>query len=117
MDSQAQKETLLFVDDEQSILEIAREFFEMKGYRVHTASNGQEALQILEQESIDCCFTDINMPEMDGLQLAEHINRSDTTIPVIIMTGYPSLDNAIRTLHHGLAAFLIQPVHLHQMEL
>ncbi len=117
MDSQAPKETLLFVDDEKSILEIAREFFEMKGYRVHTASNGQEALRILEQETIDCCFTDINMPEMDGLQLAEHINRSDTTIPVIIMTGYPSLDNAIRTIHNGVVDFLIKPVNLNQMEL
>ena len=117
MDSQTPKETLLFVDDEQSILEIAREFFEMKGYRVHTASNGREALEVLERKAIDCCFTDINMPEMDGLQLAEHINSSDTTIPVIIMTGYPSLDTAIRTIKNGVVDFLIKPVNLNQMEL
>jgi len=117
MDRTAKKETLLFVDDEQSILEIAREFFEMKGYRVHTAANGREAVRVLEKEYIDCCFTDINMPEMDGLQLAEHINSSDTTIPVIIMTGYPSLDTAIRTIKNGVVDFLIKPVNLNQMEL
>ena len=117
MNHRGKKETLLFVDDERSILEIAREYFEMKGYRVHTAANGQEAVRVLEKEQIDCCFTDINMPKMDGLALAEHLNSNDATIPVIIMTGYPSLDTAIRTIKNGVVDFLIKPVNLNQMEL
>ena len=111
------KEKILFVDDEESILEISSEYFEQKGYHVFTARNGVEALSILDIEKIDCCFTDINMPEMDGLELAEHIRMKDNTIPVIIMTGYPSLDNTIRTLKNGVVDFLIKPVNLNQMEL
>ena len=86
----APKETLLFVDDEESILEVASEYFMAKGYHILTAENGRIAVDIIAKEKIDCCFTDINMPEMDGLELAEHIRMVDNTIPVIIMTGYPS---------------------------
>lgn len=117
MEKQEHPGTILFVDDEASILEIAREFFEIKGYRVLTASNGLEALEVLKINVVSCCFTDINMPEMDGLELAEHIRRMDNTLPVIIMTGYPSLENTIRTLKNGVVDFLIKPVNLNQMNL
>ena len=108
---------ILFVDDEKNILEVAKEYFEQKGYRVITARNGLEAVEILENESISCCFTDINMPEMDGLQLAERIRVYDNTIPVIVMTGYPSLETTIQTLRNGVVDFLVKPVSLNQMEL
>ena len=113
----ALKETLLFVDDEESILEVASEYFMAKGYNILTAENGRIAVDIIAKEKIDCCFTDINMPEMDGLALAEHIRMVDNTIPVIIMTGYPSLDNTIRTLKNGVVDFLIKPVNLNQLEI
>jgi putative nucleotidyltransferase with HDIG domain len=112
-----QKETLLFVDDEESILEVASEYFKTKGYNILTAENGRIAADIIANRKIDCCFTDINMPEMDGLELAEHIRLVDNTIPVIIMTGYPSLDNTIRTLKNGVVDFLIKPVNLNQLEI
>lgn len=111
------KETLLFVDDEESILEVTSEYFRAKGYHILTAENGRIAVDIIAKERIDCCFTDINMPEMDGLELAEHIRIVDNTIPVIIMTGYPSLDNTIRTLKNGVVDFLIKPVNLNQLEI
>ena len=115
--TETQKETLLFVDDEESILEIASEYFSAKGYDIITAGNGRIAADIIAERKIDCCFTDINMPEMDGLELAEHIRLVDNTIPVIIMTGYPSLDNTIRTLKNGVVDFLIKPVNLNQLEI
>lgn len=111
------KEKILFVDDEKDILDIASEFFEFKGYRIFTACNGRQAVSILEKETIDCCFTDINMPEMDGIELARYIYKNDNTIPVVIMTGYPSLDNTIRTMQNGVVDFLIKPVNLNQMEI
>ena len=113
----APKATLLFVDDEESILEVASEYFRAKGYHILTAGNGRIASEIIASQKIDCCFTDINMPEMDGLELAEHIRKVDNTIPVIIMTGYPSLENTIRTLKNGVVDFLIKPVNLNQLEI
>ncbi len=110
-------QTILFVDDEENILDISKEYFKQKSYNVITARNGVEAMETLEKEKIDCCFTDINMPEMDGLELAENIRQKDNTIPVIVMTGYPSLENTIKTLKNGVVDFLIKPVNLNQMEL
>jgi len=110
-------ETILLVDDEASILEVAGEFFTLKGYQVLKAGNGREAVTILDSVKVDCCFTDSNMPEMDGLELAEHIRKIDNSVPVIIMTGYPSLENTIRTLKNGVVDFLIKPVNLNQMEI
>ncbi len=109
--------TILVVDDEEGIREIVKDFFERKDYTVYTAGNGIEALEILKQTRPGCCFTDINMPKMDGLELAEQIRKMDNTLPVVIMTGFPSLDNTIRTLKNGVVDYLIKPVSLDQMEL
>ena len=111
------KETILFVDDEESILNVVTEFFKRQGYQILTASNGVEAMEIIENERVDCCFTDINMPVMNGLDLAENIRLRDNTMPVIVMTGYPSLENTIQTIKNGVVDFLIKPVNLKQMEL
>lgn len=116
LDIKKEYSTILVVDDEEGILEITQEYFERKGYEVYTANNGIEAIKIIQTVKIGCCFTDINMPEMDGLELAEHIREIDNTLPVIIMTGYPSLDNTIRTLKNGVVDYLIKPVNLEQME-
>jgi putative nucleotidyltransferase with HDIG domain len=116
MDSE-KKKTILFVDDEESILNVSSEYFRRKGYQTLTARTGAEALEFLASEAIDCCFTDINMPKMNGLELAERIRSHDNTMPVIVMTGYPSLENTIQTIKNGVVDFLIKPVNLKQMEL
>jgi len=108
--------TILVVDDEKPIREVMQEFLERRHhYRVLTAQDGFEALQILSQQKIDCCLTDISMPGVDGLELTERIQSIDNTIPVVVMTGYPSLESAIRTLKNGVVDFLIKPVKLDQL--
>ncbi len=109
--------TILLVDDEEGIRDVAGEYFQLKGYRILTACDGIEALELLKNHSVHCCLSDIDMPRMNGLQLAEQIRNLDNTIPVIIMTGYPSLENTISTLKNGVVDFLIKPVNLNQMEL
>ncbi|MCP3875445.1 MAG: response regulator [Desulfobacteraceae bacterium] len=108
---------ILVVDDEEGILDVTEGYFQRKGYEVYTAGNGVEALEILNKVKIECVFTDINMPLMDGLELAENIRQLESTLPVVIMTGYPSLENSIETLKNGVVDYLIKPVNLEQMEL
>jgi putative nucleotidyltransferase with HDIG domain len=109
--------TILFVDDEQSILDISQEYFQRMGYEVLTAENGLRALEIIKDQAIDCCITDINMPNMDGLELAGRIRDIDNTIPVVIITGYPSMATAIQTMKNGVVDFLVKPISLKQMHL
>jgi len=107
---------ILVVDDEEIILTVFREYLEAtQDYTVLTATDGFEALEIIEREKIDCCFTDISMPRLDGLELTKRIHLHDNTIPVIIMTGNPSMDNAIETLKNGVVDFLTKPIKMDQL--
>ncbi len=63
-------QAVLIVDDEEALWDLATELLNQKGYRTFQATNGEQALRILESESIDLLLTDIIMPEMDGYQLA-----------------------------------------------
>lgn len=115
--SPAAGERILIVDDEESILDAVGEYLRRRGYSVRTAAGGREALSLLEREPVDCCLTDIHMPEMSGLELAERIHARDNTLPVIVMTAYPSLEASIRTVRSGVLDFLVKPFDLKQMEL
>ena len=110
--------SILIVDDEKPILDIFRQYLEATtNHTVYTAANGSEALDIVYKENIDCCFMDLSMPVMDGIELAKHIHRHDNTLPMAVMTGYPTIDNAIKTLKNGVVDFLTKPVDMAQIPL
>ncbi len=109
---------ILVVDDDEIILEVFKDFFHRIGtYSILTARDGTEAVEILKRRKVDFCFTDLNMPGMDGVEFAKKIHERDNTIPVVVMTGYPSTDNAIATLKHGVVDFLVKPFHIGDIEL
>jgi len=102
---------IVVVDDEKIILDIFREYLESSTvHRIFTTTDGYEALDIIRQGDIDCCFTDISMPNMDGVELTKRIHELDNSIPVVVMTGYPSLENAVDTLKNGVSDFLTKPI-------
>ncbi|MGB5993496.1 MAG: response regulator, partial [Desulfobacterales bacterium] len=112
------KETLkiLVVDDEECILDIFKGYFESEtNHTLFTASDGFEAFEIIKTEPISCCFTDLSMPRLDGLELARKIYQYDNTIPVVVMTGYPSMDIAIETLKNGVVDFITKPFQMEQI--
>jgi putative nucleotidyltransferase with HDIG domain len=109
---------ILVVDDEETILDIFREYLELtEQYSVLTAADGLEALKIIKREQIDCCFTDLAMPRLDGMELARRIHLYDNTIPVVVMTGYPTIDSTIQTLKNGVVDFLTKPIKVNQLPL
>ena len=107
---------ILVVDDEECILDIFKSYFESaSNYTLLTASDGLEALDIIKSDQISCCFTDLSMPRLDGVELARRIYQYDNTIPVVVMTGYPSMDIAIETLKNGVADFITKPFNMEQI--
>jgi putative nucleotidyltransferase with HDIG domain len=107
---------ILVVDDEEAILNVFRQYFEATtDHTVLTAGDGLKALDIIKREKIDCCFTDLAMPRLDGLELIDRIHQLDNTIPVVVMTGHPSMDNVIKTLKTGVVDYLMKPVKMDQV--
>ena len=82
--------TLLIIDDEKHIRLLYEEEFKDEGYKILTASNGREGLDVFKhhQEEIDLILLDIKMPEMDGAEFLREIREVNTTIPILISTAY-----------------------------
>ena len=104
--------TLLFVDDEETILEIAQDYFSLKGYPVLTATSGEEAVEILGKEKVDCCFTDIHMPGMDGIDTLRKILKIQPAVKVLLLTGYGSSEISKEGLNSGALDYIAKPVNI-----
>ena len=87
----ARRITVLVVDDEEGIREIAEAILSLAGYRVLTAANGQEAIQVLAVETIDLLFTDIRMPGMNGFDLASQAKVSQPSLRLLYSTGFTDI--------------------------
>ena len=87
------KKKILVVEDEFGLHEIFREIFHMEGYEVRIATNGINGYQIYKEFKPDLVFTDIIMPEMDGLELVGKIREIDPKIKVIYMSGFFGIKN------------------------
>ncbi|WP_198263796.1 response regulator [sulfur-oxidizing endosymbiont of Gigantopelta aegis] len=81
-------ETLLLVDDEQALLELAQDILVAQGYQVLIASDGEQALKILEQQEVDLMLSDVIMPKMDGYQLAEQVHKLYPQIKIQMASGF-----------------------------
>jgi len=100
---------ILVVDDEDLIRDILREGLEQAGYGCSTAADGLEALEILAQRPVDVVITDISMPRLDGIALAERIRRNHTA-DVIVMTGFAENLSYEDIIAQGASDFIQKPV-------
>ncbi len=105
-----QKNTILVVDDEVSILTLMKQAFSRAGYEVRTADSAKAALEILEDEKIHVMFLDLNMPEMNGLELCRRIRKDMPMAIIIAMTGHASLFELADCREAGFDDYFIKPV-------
>jgi EAL domain-containing protein (putative c-di-GMP-specific phosphodiesterase class I) len=102
----------LVVDDDDAILRVHARALANKGFRVETAANGEAAVKALQRQPFDVILSDIDMPGMTGIQLLERIRAHDLDVPVIMVTGAPSVDTAAAALEHGALRYFQKPVEL-----
>lgn len=108
---------VLLVDDEPEILDILKEFLEIKNHTVTTAANGRVALDlVLAPNDFDIVFSDIKMPEMDGLSFLEKVRSNELNLPVILISGQGDLESSIRALKLGALDFIVKPVYLKALD-
>ena len=102
--------TVLFVDDEKDICDVLSISLSDLGYKVYTAENGQEALQIIQEINPPIVLTDIRMPIMDGIELLRRIKLQSPETEVIMVTGHGDMDLAIESLKHEATDFIVKPI-------
>jgi len=101
---------ILVVDDDPLILKSLAELLRLEGYAVATASNGREALERLRAFPADLVLTDVNMPELDGLGLLVKIRERDPDLPVIMITGFGTIENAVQAIKNGAHHYVTKPL-------
>lgn len=100
---------ILVVDDEEIIRESLTFILRKEGYVVDEAENGKIAHQKILENFYDIVITDIEMPEMKGIELLEKISALTIQTAVMIITAYGSLDTAIRALRNGASDYILKP--------
>lgn len=106
--------TILVVDDEPAILGLIRSFLDSRGLRCTTTTDPREALEIIERQPVDLVITDVHMEGLTGVDLLERARSIDPEILVIVMTGQPTVDTAVRSLKANAYDYLTKPFELHQ---
>jgi len=101
---------VLIVDDEELVSRGYARALRKAGFEVHTATSGQDALKQFDNGGFDTIISDILMPGMGGLDLIREIRNRDQEVPVIVVTGGPSIDTAIKAMERGALKYLIKPV-------
>ena len=103
-----QKGSILIVDDEAGPRESLRMILKPI-YKIHTAANGKEALELIQKENIDLVTLDLNMPGLSGVDVLKEIKKIKSDVEVIIITGYGTLKNAQEVIRHGASDFISKP--------
>jgi DNA-binding NtrC family response regulator len=104
-----QRERILVVDDDEKTTKALRKLLQKAGYSVTTSSNPVKARDLLLAEAFDLLITDLHMPYMDGLDLLNEARRLSPGLEVITITGYPSIDGAVKATKQGAYYYLTKP--------
>ena len=104
------KQSILIVDDELVVRDSLAQWFTEEDYEVGAAADAREALTKLQFQPWDLILLDIKMPGMDGMELQRKIREIDPDLPIIIMTGYASVETAVQALKNGAYDYLTKPI-------
>ena len=109
------KNTILIADDELNIRNGLIQAVEMEGYEGIGAEDGNRAWEIINSRNVDMVITDLRMPGMDGSELLKKIYTSYPTIPVVVLTGHGTIEDAVTAMQNGAVDFLTKPVNLNHL--
>ncbi|RLD17158.1 histidine kinase [candidate division KSB1 bacterium] len=103
------KARILAVDDEEIVLDSFRKILVLAGYSIDTVQTGQEALDLVRKRNYDFVFTDLKMPDMDGVEVCKAVKHLRPDIDVIIITGYATVETAVETMKYGAMDYIQKP--------
>ena len=107
--------SVLIVDDEEGIRETLSGIFQDEGYNVITAGSGEEALNILKEQSPDLVLLDVWLPGIDGVETLQEIKKTNPELPVVIISGHGNIELAVKATRVGAYDFLEKPLSLERV--
>jgi len=99
----------LIIDDVPEVVILCTEILLAEGFQVHGLHSAREALNWLSDHEVDLILTDIHMPDMDGLDLVQRLRERDPEVAVVVITGFGTMENAVRALRLGTQGFVLKP--------
>jgi DNA-binding NtrC family response regulator len=115
MKSSEDRHRLLIVEDDQVLREMLEHYLKTDGFTVDVAVNGQEGYDKHKQSGYDLIITDLNMPQMTGIELVQKIRDYDEFVEFIIITGYATLESAVEAIKIGAFDYIVKPFKLDEL--
>ena len=103
------KGKILVIDDEDIVRLSCSRTLVPEGYELKMAKNGEEGLRMIEEDSFDLVLTDLKMPNMDGIEVLANIKKKWPAIDVVIVTGYQTVETAVRAIKLGAFDYIEKP--------
>jgi len=103
---------VVVVDDEATVRELLKELLLEEGYQVTAVPDGDTALQVIRDEPVNVVITDLRLQGMDGVEVIERVSRQDAQIITVVMTGYGTIECAVRAMKAGAFEFVTKPIQL-----
>jgi len=100
---------ILVIDDDESIRTVLTTILEEKGYTVETAETGKQGIQKSHEKFYNLALIDIRLPDMEGTNVLQNLKQTTPKMRKIIITGFPSLQNAVEALNKGADAYIMKP--------
>lgn len=101
---------VLLVDDDPAVRRLYKRVLEPHGWTIDTAADGTEAARLIQAHAFDVIVSDIHMPGSGGLAFLRNVRALDLDVPVILVTGAPTVDSSIDAIEHGVFRYLLKPV-------
>jgi CheY-like chemotaxis protein len=103
------KARILAVDDEPVVLDSFRRILVLEGYSIDTVQSGPEALSLVRRADYDFVFTDLKMPDMDGVEVVKAVKHLRPDVDLVVITGYGTIETAVETMQHGACEYVQKP--------
>ena len=110
-----EKAKILIVDDDENIRKTMKAILEDENYSVDLATNGKEAIQMTNEKMYNLALLDIRLPDMEGVELLKLLKKYVPRTRKIMVTGYPTIQNAVTAINKNADAYLLKPVDIEKL--
>ncbi|MBU0528164.1 sigma-54 dependent transcriptional regulator, partial [bacterium] len=108
---------ILLIDDEPAQITSIKSFLKRRDYTVSSANSGPDGINIVKDGNIDLVFTDYRMPEMNGLEVVQSIKEINPVLPVVVITAFSDIKDAVQVMKEGAFDYLSKPIQLDELEI